>query len=65
LWNRVQAEYGIADTGGTELLTLACQGLDRAEALREEIDRDGAVIRVRGTIKDHPGLSHEPWPGWG
>jgi hypothetical protein len=64
-WARMISIAAAGNTGGTELLTLACQGLDRAEALREEIDRDGAVIRVRGTIKDHPGLSHEPWPGWG
>lgn len=37
----------------------ACQALDRAESLREEIDRDGEVIRSRGVIKDHPGLKHE------
>jgi hypothetical protein len=33
--------------------------LDRAEALRIEIDRDGEVIRLRSTVKDHPALKHE------
>ena len=32
-------------SGGLEVLTQACQALDRAEALRSEIDRDGEVIR--------------------
>jgi hypothetical protein len=41
------------------MLALACQALDRAEALRREIERDGAVLRVRGTVKDHPALKHE------
>jgi hypothetical protein len=59
LWDRVMGEYDIRDTGGVEMLTLACQALDRAEALREEIDADGEVLRVRGTIKDHPALKHE------
>jgi hypothetical protein len=50
---------GPGDAGGIEMLAQACQALDRAEALREEIDQDGAVIRVRGTIRDHPALKHE------
>ena len=32
LWNRIQAEYRISDSGGVELLSLACQALDRASA---------------------------------
>jgi hypothetical protein len=59
LWNAVMREYAIEDAGGLEMLAQACQALDRAEALREEIDSDGAVIRVRGTIRDHPALKHE------
>jgi len=27
--------------------------------LRREIERDGEVLRVRGTVKDHPALKHE------
>jgi hypothetical protein len=59
LWNRVMSEYDIRDSGGLELLALACQGLDRAESLREEIDRDGEVLRARGIVRDHPALKHE------
>lgn len=60
LWNRVMAEYDIADVGGRELLALACQQLDRAEALREQIDQEGEVIKTRtGMLKDHPALRHE------
>ena len=59
LWDQVMREYDIQDAGGLEMLAQACQALDRAEALREEIDRDGAVIRVRGTVRDHPALKHE------
>ena len=59
LWDQVMREYAIEDAGGIEMLAQACQALDRAEALREEIDQDGAVIRVRGTIRDHPALKHE------
>ena len=59
LWNRVMAEYQIEDCGGLEMLAQACQALDRAEALRGEIERDGEVLRVRGTVRDHPALRHE------
>src|SRR5258708_39682022 len=59
LWNRVMAEYQIEDCGGLEMLAQACQALDRAEALRGEIERDGEALRVRGTVRDHPALKHE------
>ena len=59
LWDQVMREYAVEDAGGLEMLAQACQELDRAEALREEIDRDGVVIRVRGTVRDHPALKHE------
>jgi hypothetical protein len=60
LWNRVQAEYRIEDIGGIELLTQACQALDRAEALAAAIARDGEVIHTRtGVPKTHPAVKDE------
>jgi hypothetical protein len=59
LWGQVMSEYDIKDSGGLEMLCLACQSLDRAEALREQIDDDGEVIRSKAGIKDHPALKHE------
>ncbi len=59
LWRAVMAEYQIADAGGLEMLCLACQSLDRAEALRSQIDDDGEVIRSKTGLKDHPALKHE------
>ena len=56
LWNLVMSEYRIEDCGGLEILTQAC---DRAEGLRGEIERDGEVLRLGDTIKDHPALKHE------
>jgi Phage terminase, small subunit len=58
LWNRVMSEYDIQDCGGIEMMTLACEALDRIAVLRGEVERDGAVIRTRGMIKDHPALKH-------
>jgi hypothetical protein len=59
LWKRVTAEYKIDDAGGVEILTLACESLDRAEALHAQIERDGPVIVTRNGVKDHPALKHE------
>ena len=59
LWDQIMRDYSIEDAGGLEMLAQACQALDRAEALCEEIERDGAVIRVRGTVKEHPALKIE------
>jgi hypothetical protein len=60
LWNRVLKEYDVADVSGRELLTLACQALDRAEALREAIDRDGELLATRtGGLREHPGIKPE------
>ena len=59
LWRRVQSEYQVHDSGGIELLLLACEGLDRIGELREAIDRDGAVVYVRGTPREHPALKAE------
>jgi Phage terminase, small subunit len=59
LWDRVQLEYSISDIGGIEMLAQACAALDRAEALSAEIERDGAVIKVHGSIREHPALKAE------
>jgi hypothetical protein len=59
LWQRVMAEYAIADTGGIELLTLAAQALDRAESLSECIVRDGEVTYTKAGPKAHPAIRDE------
>jgi hypothetical protein len=59
LWHRIMSSYTIDDEAGREMLALACQALDRTEALREQIDRDGATIIVRGAPREHPGLKAE------
>jgi hypothetical protein len=59
LWDRIQAEYGIHDVGGIELLTNACTGLDRAEALAEAIAAEGVVVPGRFGAKAHPAIAAE------
>jgi hypothetical protein len=59
LWNRVQGEYAVHDSGGVELLCLACQALDRAESLSAAIAEDGQTIRTPTGIRAHPALRDE------
>jgi hypothetical protein len=59
LWDRVHAEYQIDDIAGIELLCLAGQGLDLAEALAERIREDGEVVRTPTGIKSHPSIKEE------
>ena len=59
LWRSVHAEYLLTDAGGTELLCGACQALDRAEACRAQIDKDGELLRWKGGVREHPLMKAE------
>src|SRR5215475_4526086 len=56
LWDRIQGEYDVTDSGGIEMLAQACAGADLAAKLQDEIEHDGAVIRVRGGVRSHPSV---------
>jgi hypothetical protein len=58
-WDRVQAEFHVADAGSVEMLTLTCEAVDRAETLAAEIARDGPVIRDAKGVRSHPALRDE------
>ena len=59
LWARVTAEYRIEDCAGVEMLTQACQALDRAEGLAERVSEDGEIVRTATGIKAHPAIREE------
>ena len=59
LWTRINDEYSIVDGGGVEMLCQACQALDRAEDCAALIERDGAVIRHKGSYRENPLLKVE------
>ena len=54
LWDRVQAEFDCSDVAGVEMLAQICATADLAEQLQQEIEADGAVLRVRGVVRSHP-----------
>jgi hypothetical protein len=60
LFDRVTKEFQVEDIAGLEILTTACQCLDRAERLKIIIDRDGETIRThRGALRAHPAMRDE------
>ena len=59
LWDQVTSEYDIDDIVGREMLTLACQALDRAEGLSQCIAKDGEMVKAREGIKAHPAIREE------
>jgi hypothetical protein len=59
LWDRVQAEFGITDIGGIELLAQVAGAVDRLEELAAAIAIDGVVIRGQQGAKANPLLRDE------
>ncbi|MHC2839800.1 hypothetical protein [Bradyrhizobium diazoefficiens] len=59
LWDAIQSEYAVTDTGGAETLLQACSAVDRIEALSERIAADGEITYVKGVPKAHPALREE------
>lgn len=59
LWNSIQDEYRISDSGGLALLQQLCLAIDRADECAETIDRDGPMIRTKNGLRDHPLLKLE------
>jgi hypothetical protein len=62
LWNRVTSEYDIEDVAGRELLLLAAQSLDRADALRTQIDQHGELITTRSSTAKFDGSNSRSVP---
>jgi hypothetical protein len=60
LWGDITASYEFGDRASYETLYQACAAADRAERLRDLIDEQGEVVKLKGgLLKDHPALKHE------
>jgi hypothetical protein len=60
LWRDIVSVYEFDSAASYQTLYEACAAADRAQQLRERIDRDGVVLTTAtGVLKDHPALRHE------
>ena len=59
LWNAIQGEYAIGDSGGLELLLQACALADRIAGLAAEIERTGLMIPTKEGSRSNPLLKEE------
>jgi hypothetical protein len=59
LWDEIQNEYRISDTGGVEVLAQICAALDRAEQLAAAIERDGALVPTGRASSFGAGVSNQ------
>jgi hypothetical protein len=59
LWGHVLRDFVVDDAHGLETLFQVCVASDRAQECAEAIARDGAVIKTRSGLRDHPLLRHE------
>jgi len=60
LWQRLQADFVIADAAGTALLRCVCECFERISEMRTIVKRDGAIIKDRfGQSRPHPALAIE------
>jgi hypothetical protein len=58
LFKALCAEYGIADTGGREILHSGLRALDQATKAEVQIEHDGQCAKDRfGQLRGHPLLS--------
>jgi hypothetical protein len=54
LWQRITTEFVIEDASGIELLTLACEALDRAQNCSEQIAETGELLKVKNGFRENP-----------
>jgi len=59
LWQAIHSDYVVDDAGGLAMLAQICAAADRVAECAATIARDGAVIRTKAGLKDHPLLRHE------
>jgi len=60
IWKEILKEYDIQDSAGLRILRVSLESFDRAQAAREEIDRDGMTTLDKfNQLKPHPLLPIE------
>src|SRR5262249_14229595 len=59
LWRSIMKQYSIRDAGGLAILEQACIARDRSTSYAGIIKHDGAMIRSKEAMREHPLLKHE------
>src|SRR5262245_13409015 len=59
LWRQITSEFTLESSAEVQQFYEACCMEDRAVKLRKHIDREGEMVEIRGTRRDHPCLRHE------
>src|SRR5262245_27193001 len=59
LWRQITSEFTLESSAEVQQFYEACYMEDRAVKLRKHIDREGEMVEIRGTRRDHPCLKHE------
>ena len=59
LWRQITSEFTLESSAEVQQFYEACCMEDRAVKLRKHIDREGEMVEIRGTRRDHPLLKHE------
>jgi hypothetical protein len=60
LWRSISTDFDISDAAGIELLTLACESLDRAEEIKSLINYAGVgAVSETGHVRANPLLRDE------
>jgi hypothetical protein len=58
-WQLITNQYQIDDAGGRMMLHEICAARDRLVELQQAIDRDGAIVKSRSGVREHPAIKLE------
>jgi hypothetical protein len=58
LWNNLHHDFEITDASGLAMLHQICCTVDKVAEYSAAIERDGAVLRTKTGLRDHPLIRH-------
>ena len=59
MWQAIHADYVIEDAGGHEMLLQICSAADSLTEYSKQIERDGATIKTRNGLREHPLIKYQ------
>jgi hypothetical protein len=58
LWRDLHRDFEITDASGLAMLHQICCTVDKVTEYSATIERDGAMLRTKSGVKDHPLIRH-------